>query len=252
MNSASYSIFYWILNIGQVEGDVYLFRYDNYLETGDFCLRSVVRIFIYTRFLSAVQSLALFRVSTKVKTVLRAFGSGRRDPFLEPFWSLLIHMNEPRRPASRLLSPAAPLGGDEIRQSRQTYQAKGSYMEATKKKAHEWTYCPSPAHYPIFSCSLPILFCMLAGTDNLSYSEATWGSPRYREGDGIWLSLLFSLSLLSLMIQVLLECDAVLAAYFPTFRRNLLRFSPRVHPFYVQAWIVKSTNLEMSMSQSCY
>jgi len=68
-----------------VEGDVYLFRYDNYLETGGFCLRSVVRIFIYTHFLSAAQSLAPFRVSAKVKTVVRAFGFGRRDPFLEAF-----------------------------------------------------------------------------------------------------------------------------------------------------------------------
>jgi len=60
MNSASHSLLYLILNIGQVEGDVYLFRYDNYSETGGFCLRSVVRIFIYTHFPSAAQSLAPF------------------------------------------------------------------------------------------------------------------------------------------------------------------------------------------------
>jgi len=48
--------------MGQVEGDMYLFRCDNYLETGDFCLRCVVKIFIYTHFLSAAQSLAAFRV----------------------------------------------------------------------------------------------------------------------------------------------------------------------------------------------
>lgn len=76
-----------------------------------------------------------FVLCTKVKTVLRAFGSGRKDPFLEAFWNLLIHMNEPCRPTSRLLSPAAPLGGDEIRQSRQTYQPKGSYTEPTEKRS---------------------------------------------------------------------------------------------------------------------
>jgi hypothetical protein len=43
-------------------------------------------------------------------------------------------MNEPSRPASLLLSPAASSGGDEIRQSRQTYQAKGSYTEPTGKR----------------------------------------------------------------------------------------------------------------------
>lgn len=46
---------------------------------------AVVRIFIYTHLLSAAQPLSPFRVSTKVKTVLKAFGSGRRDPFLEAF-----------------------------------------------------------------------------------------------------------------------------------------------------------------------
>jgi hypothetical protein len=64
---------------------VYLFRYDSYLETGDFCVRSVVKIFSYSHFLLTAQSLAPFPFSTKVKTVLRAFGSGRRDPFLEAF-----------------------------------------------------------------------------------------------------------------------------------------------------------------------
>jgi len=167
--------------------------------------------------------------------------------FWKAFWSLLIHMNEPRRPASLLLSPAEPLGGDEIRQSRQTYQAKGSYTEPTEKKAHEWTHCPSQAHYPVFSCSLPILFCVLAGTDNLCCSGVL-----DREGDGIWLSILSLLSLLSLMIQVLLGCDAVLAACCPTFRRNLIPLSPTVQPLYVKAWTVKSANLETSIAQSCY
>lgn len=68
-----------------MEGDVYLYRYNNCLETGDFCVRGIVKLFSYTHFLLAAQSLAPFPVSTKVKTVLRAFGSGRRDPFMEAF-----------------------------------------------------------------------------------------------------------------------------------------------------------------------
>jgi hypothetical protein len=188
-----------------VDGDVYPFRYTNYLDTGDFCWRSVVKIFIYAHFLTAAQFLVPFPVTTKVKIVLRACGSGRTDQFLEAFWSLLIHMNEPRRPASLLLSPAAPSGGNEIRHSRPSYQPKGSYTEPTEKKSPWMNTLSVSSALPYI---LPIMFCLLTGADNLNRSEATW-SPLYCQGDGIWRSVLYLLSLLSLMIKVLLESDDV-------------------------------------------
>jgi hypothetical protein len=86
--------------------------------------------------------------------------------------SLLIHINEPRRSASQLLSPAAPSGGNEMRRSRHTYQPKGSYTEPTENgSVNEHTV--EVQRIALYSPVVNPLFCVLAGTDNLSYSEAT-------------------------------------------------------------------------------